>query len=172
MAGLTMFEDETGSAAFPIALEAALLDDLRSTSDPCALVSPMHIETLIPNGGTIMTQFTPDPRDFLTDLFKEAVAVADPMRVVAAHLPVRPAGRLVVIGAGKASARMAEAVETHYGRCDGLVVTRYGYQRPTKGMEIVQASHPVPDASGEVATKRMLNLVSGLSADDTSGHFK
>ncbi len=107
-----------------------------------------------------------DPRRFLTQLFDHAVAVADPMRVVAAHLPPLPKGRLVVIGAGKASARMAEAVEAHYGPCEGLVITRYGYGRPCKGIEIVEAAHPVPDAAGEAATRRMLGLVSGLGPDD------
>jgi hydroxypyruvate reductase len=113
-----------------------------------------------------MTKFTIDPRRFLESLFNEAVAVADPMRVVAAHLPARPAGRLVIIGAGKASARMAEAVEAHYGPCDGLVITRYGYARPTQGIEIVQASHPVPDAAGVAATGRLIDRVTGLSPDD------
>ena len=108
-----------------------------------------------------------DPRQFLTDLFKIAVKTADPMQVVAAHLPDRPKGRLLVIGAGKASARMAEAVEAVYGPCEGLVVTRYGYARPCKGIEIVQAAHPVPDAAGETATRRILDLVSGLGHDDT-----
>ncbi|MBB5720817.1 hydroxypyruvate reductase [Loktanella ponticola] len=113
-----------------------------------------------------MTAFNASPREFLSDLFKEAVAVADPMRVVAAHLPGRPKGRLMIIGAGKASARMAEAAEAHYGPSEGLVITRYGYERPTQGIEIAQASHPVPDVAGEVATKRLLDLVSGLGADD------
>ena len=113
-----------------------------------------------------MTKFTIDPRRFLESLFNEAVAVADPMRVVAPHLPARPAGRLVIIGAGKASARMAEAVEAHYGPCDGLVITRYGYARPTQGIEIVQASHPVPNAAGVAATGRLIDLVTGLSSDD------
>jgi len=107
-----------------------------------------------------------DPRGFLTALFERAVAVADPMRVIPQHLPPRSTGRLLVIGAGKASARMAEAVEAHYGPCDGLVITRYGYARPCKGIEIVEAAHPVPDAVGEAATRRMLALVSGLGPDD------
>ncbi|MHA6326119.1 glycerate kinase type-2 family protein [Roseivivax sp. CAU 1753] len=107
-----------------------------------------------------------EPRRFLTDLFLRAVEVADPMRVVPAQLPPRPDGRLVVIGAGKASARMAEAVEAHYGPCDGLVITRYGYARPCQGIEIVEAAHPVPDAAGEMATRRMLDLVSALGPDD------
>ncbi|SMX39476.1 glycerate kinase type-2 family protein [Octadecabacter ascidiaceicola] len=113
-----------------------------------------------------MSIFASDPRGLLTKLFGEAVSAADPMRIVAAHLPERPKGRLLIIGAGKASARMAEAVEEHYGPCEGLVVTRYGYERPTQGIEIVQASHPVPDAAGEAATRRMFDLVSGLGPDD------
>ncbi len=113
-----------------------------------------------------MTDIKSDPKEFLTTLFTEAVAVADPMRVVEAHLPERPKGRFIVIGAGKASARMAEAVEAHYGPCEGLVITRYGYDRPTQGIEIAQAAHPVPDAEGEAATVRLLNMVSNLNADD------
>ena len=113
-----------------------------------------------------MSNFSIDPRGFLTELFEQAVAAADPMRVVAAHLPERPKGRLVIIGAGKASARMAEAVEAHYGPCEGLVITRYGYERPTQGVEIVQAAHPIPDAAGEEATLRLLNYVSALNPDD------
>jgi hydroxypyruvate reductase len=107
-----------------------------------------------------------NPRSFLTDLFQVAVRTADPMHVVPMHLPEKPKGRLVVIGAGKASARMAEAVEVHYGPCEGLVITRYSYARPCKGIEIVEAAHPVPDAAGEATTRRMLELVSGLGPDD------
>ena len=70
-----------------------------------------------------------DPATLLRRLFDRAVEVADPMRSLAAALPERPAGRLLVIGAGKASARMAEAVEAAWGPCDGLVITRYGYSR-------------------------------------------
>jgi len=104
---------------------------------------------------------------FLRSLFDRAVEVADPMRSLAAALPPKPAGRLVVIGAGKASARMAEAVEAEYGPCEGLVITRYGYARPCKGIEIVQAAHPVPDAAGQKATARMLSLLKSLGPDDT-----
>ena len=108
----------------------------------------------------------PDPRRLLRSLFDAAVAVADPMRCVPAALPPRPAGRVVVIGAGKASARMAEAVEAAWGPCEGLVLTRYGYARPTRGIEIVEAAHPVPDARGLAATARMLDLLAGLGEDD------
>ena len=81
----------------------------------------------------------PDPEAFLRGLFDLAVKVADPMRSLAAYLPPRPTGRVVVVGAGKASARMAEAVEAAWGRCEGLVITRYGYARPCMGIEIVEA---------------------------------
>ncbi|QFU08142.1 Putative hydroxypyruvate reductase [Rhodobacteraceae bacterium THAF1] len=111
--------------------------------------------------------FRTDPGGFLSALFNRAVAVADPMRVVAAHLPKRPKGRLIVIGAGKASARMAEAVEATLGPCDGLVITRYGYARPCQGIEIVEAAHPVPNMAGVQATHRLLQLVDGLGPDDT-----
>ena len=107
-----------------------------------------------------------DPLPLLRAMFERAVAVADPMQSLAAHLPPRPEGRLVVIGAGKASARMAEAVEAAYGPCEGLVITRYGYGRPCAGIEIVEAAHPVPDTSGMQATARMLDLVAGLGEAD------
>ena len=113
-----------------------------------------------------MTQDLTDPRAFLTALFQRAVAVADPLRVVPAHLPPQPAGRFVVIGAGKASARMAEAVEAALGPCEGLVITRYGYGRPTQGIRIVEAAHPVPDATGVAATADLLSLVSHLGPED------
>ncbi len=106
------------------------------------------------------------PESFLRALFDCAVRVADPMRSLAQHLPPRPPGRVVVVGAGKASARMAEAVEAVWGPCQGLVITRYGYGRPCVGIEIVEASHPVPDQAGQTATARMLDLVADLGADD------
>ncbi|MDM8164731.1 glycerate kinase [Roseovarius sp.] len=108
-----------------------------------------------------------DPLPFLRRLFDRAVEVADPMQSLAACLPPKPEGRLVVVGAGKASARMAEAVEAVYGPCEGLVITRYGYARPCQGIEIVEAAHPVPDESGTRATRRMLDLLDGLGEGDT-----
>jgi glycerate 2-kinase len=106
------------------------------------------------------------PPELLRSLFDRAVEVADPMRSLGPHLPPRPDKRVVVVGAGKASARMAEAVEALWGPCEGLVITRYGYARPCKGIEIVEAAHPVPDQSGQAATARMLKLVEGLGKDD------
>ncbi len=102
----------------------------------------------------------------LRGLFDIAVAAADPMRCVPAALPLRPEGRVVIVGAGKASARMAEAVESAWGPCEGLVITRYGYGRPCAGIEIVEAAHPVPDAAGAAATARMLDLLHGLGEGD------
>lgn len=107
-----------------------------------------------------------DPAAFLRSLFDRAVEVADPMRSLAQHLPEKPAGRVVVVGAGKASARMAEAVESIWGPCEGLVITRYGYARPCRGIRIVEAAHPVPDAAGLAATAEMLDLLRGLGPDD------
>ncbi|MBL4930026.1 glycerate kinase type-2 family protein [Fuscibacter oryzae] len=107
-----------------------------------------------------------NPARFLRSLFDRAVEVADPMQSLARFLPPKPAGRVVVIGAGKASARMAEAVEAAWGPCEGLVITRYGYGRPCRGIEIVEAAHPVPDQAGVDATARMLALVSGLQERD------
>ncbi|SHL47626.1 hydroxypyruvate reductase [Roseovarius litoreus] len=107
-----------------------------------------------------------DPIPFLRRLFDRAVEVADPMQSLAQALPERPEGRLVVIGAGKASARMAEAVEAAYGPCEGLVITRYGYARRCEGIEIVEAAHPVPDTAGLQATARMLELMRGLGEGD------
>ncbi|RZL89212.1 MAG: glycerate kinase [Variovorax sp.] len=108
-----------------------------------------------------------DPRSVLRAMFDAAIAVAQPALCVPRHLPAPPKGRLVVIGAGKASAAMARAVEDHWrGPLTGLVVTRYGYAVPCQRIEIVEAAHPVPDAAGEAAATRMLELVRGLTSDD------
>jgi hydroxypyruvate reductase len=107
------------------------------------------------------------PRRLLRAMFDAAVAAAQPALCVPPHLPAAPRGRLVVIGAGKASAAMARAVETHRdGPLSGLVVTRYGYAVPCERIEIVEAAHPVPDAAGERAARRLLRAVEGLDADD------
>ena len=108
-----------------------------------------------------------DPDAFLRALFAAAVARADPMVCVPAHLPPKPAGHVVVLGAGKASASMAEAVEAVWGPCEGYVITRYGYSRPCQGIKIVEASHPVPDLAGLDATRHLLGVANGLGADDT-----
>jgi len=106
-------------------------------------------------------------RQLLMSMFRAAVAAADPMRIVPPHLPARPRGRTLVIGAGKASAQMARAVELSWKEpVEGLVVTRYGHKVPTDRVEIVEAAHPVPDQAGLDAAARMLRLVQGLSPDD------
>jgi hydroxypyruvate reductase len=108
-----------------------------------------------------------DPNRLLREMFDAAVAAAQPALCVPRHLPSAPKGRLVVIGAGKASAAMARAVEDRWqGPLSGLVVTRYGYAVPCERIEIVEAAHPVPDAAGEAAAKRILEFVKGLTADD------
>ncbi|MCE1239051.1 MAG: glycerate kinase [Azonexaceae bacterium] len=108
-----------------------------------------------------------NPRRLLRQLFDAALAAADPARCVPPALaglePPGPGGRLIVIGAGKASAAMARAVERHWpGPLTGLVVTRYGHGVPCERIEIVEAAHPVPDAAGEAAAGRMLGLLHGL----------
>ena len=109
----------------------------------------------------------PAPRVLLRRMFDAAIAAAQPALVIPPHLPRPPAGRLVVIGAGKASAAMARAVEDHWpGELSGLVVTRYGYAQPCRRIEIVEAAHPVPDAAGERAARRLLERVGGLGPDD------
>ncbi len=108
-----------------------------------------------------------DPRTFLLRLFHAAVDAASAAICVPPNLPPQPPGRTVVVGAGKAAAAMAKAVEDHWqGPLSGLVITRYGHGVPTRGIEIVEAGHPVPDDAGLAAAERMLALVQGLTKDD------
>ncbi|MER9128950.1 glycerate kinase [Mesorhizobium sp. M0768] len=108
-----------------------------------------------------------DPKSFLISIFNAAVAAADPQRTIKDHLPARPKGRTIVIGAGKGSAQMAAAFEKVWdGPIEGLVVTRYGYGAACRRIEIIEAAHPVPDAAGLEASGRLLEKVQGLSADD------
>ncbi|MBB3919342.1 glycerate kinase type-2 family protein [Rhizobium fabae] len=107
------------------------------------------------------------PRDFLKGLFDAAVRAADPLTGIKAHLPDKPKGRTVVIGAGKGAAQMARALESIWdGKLEGLVVTRYGYGCETRAIEIVEAAHPVPDAAGLVAARRLMETVGELTEDD------
>ncbi len=102
-------------------------------------------------------------------MLKAAIDAASPSLCIPPYLPAPPPGRTIVIGAGKAAASMAAAVEAHWPEAsplEGLVVTRYGHGTPTKRIEVVEASHPVPDAAGEAAARRMLDLVKGHTADD------
>lgn len=108
-----------------------------------------------------------EPRTFLADLFRAAVAAADPVKALSGNLPERPKGRTVVIGAGKGAAQLAAAFEDLWeGAAEGVVVTRYGYACPTRSIEVLEAAHPVPDAAGLMAGRRLLDAVSGLTEDD------
>lgn len=108
-----------------------------------------------------------DPKTFLTAIFNAAVAAADPQRTIRDHLPARPKGRTIVVGAGKGSAQMAAAFEKVWdGPIEGLVVTRYGYAAACQRIEIIEAAHPVPDVAGLEASRRLLEKVRGLTADD------
>ncbi len=106
-------------------------------------------------------------KSLLRSLFEAAVSAADPARVLARHLPPPPKGRTLVIGAGKAAASMARAVEAAWpAELSGLVVTRYGHRLPTRKIEVIEASHPVPDAAGLAGSSRILASLKALSADD------
>lgn len=108
-----------------------------------------------------------DPKPFLASIFEAAVAAADPERTIRDHLPERPKGRTIVIGAGKGAAQMAAAFEKVWGGpVEGLVVTRYGYGAATERIEVIEAAHPVPDDAGLEAGQRLLRLVEGLNEDD------
>jgi glycerate 2-kinase len=106
-------------------------------------------------------------KEFLRQMFDAAIASAQPAVCIPPHLPKVPRGRLIVVGAGKASAAMARVVEDHWqGPLWGLVVTRYGYAVPCRHIEIVEAAHPVPDSAGMRAAQRILELVRNLREDD------
>src|ERR671927_481991 len=95
-----------------------------------------------------------DPKTFLTSLFAAAVAAADPYEAIRANLPVRPKGRTIVIGAGKASGEMARAFETLWdGPLEGVVVTRHGSGSPCRRIEVIEAAHPVPDETSLQASR-------------------
>jgi hydroxypyruvate reductase len=100
-------------------------------------------------------------------MFDAAIAAVAAERVVPPALPEPPAGRTIVIGAGKAAAAMAAAVERHWPTpLDGLVVTPYGHAVPCTRVTCLEAAHPLPDEAGAEAARRLLGLVAGLTADD------
>ncbi|WP_288949205.1 glycerate kinase [uncultured Paracoccus sp.] len=108
-----------------------------------------------------------EDREFLTGLFDAAVAAADPETALAAHLPDRPRGRTVVVGAGKGAAQLAAAFERRWDApVEGVVVTRYGYGCDTRNIRVIEAAHPVPDQAGLAATGALFEAVRGLSKDD------
>ncbi len=110
------------------------------------------------------------PEKFLRQLFAAAIAAANPEHCLSAFIPDPPKGRTIVIGAGKAAASMALCVEKHWrgplADLHGLVITRYDHGAPCKHIEVVEAAHPVPDEAGLNATRRIMQMVAGLSADD------
>ena len=110
-----------------------------------------------------------NPRELLLGSFRAAVDVADPARILPPHLPAPPRGRTLVVGGGKAAASMAAAVEAHWpadAPLSGLVVTRYQHGLPTRRIDVVEASHPLPDGRGEEAALRMLEMAGQLGPDD------
>jgi glycerate 2-kinase len=108
-----------------------------------------------------------DPKAFLEALFHAAVAAADPAKVLAANLPEKPKGRTVVIGAGKGAAQMAQVFERLWdGPLSGAVVTRYGYGARCERIDVLEASHPLPDENGLKASHRLMQEVSRLTGDD------
>ncbi len=109
------------------------------------------------------------PRALLLGSFRAAIAAADPAQVLPPHLPPPPRGRTLVVGGGKAAASMAAAVEAHWpadAPLSGLVVTRYQHGLPTRRVEVVEASHPLPDGRGQAAALRMLEMARELGPDD------
>ncbi|GIX27503.1 MAG: hydroxypyruvate reductase [Burkholderiales bacterium] len=116
-----------------------------------------------------MAKRTTEPRTLLIESFRAAVAAADPLRIVPRHLPPPPKGRTLVVGAGKAAASMAKAVEDHWpaeAPLSGLVITRYQHGLPTRRIRVVEAGHPVPDESGEAAAREILEEVKRVGPDD------
>lgn len=108
-----------------------------------------------------------EPKQFLLGLFHAALAAADPKARLAPYFPPAPKGRLIVIGAGKAAAAMAQAVESFYGeRASGMVVTRDGYSLPTRDIEVLEAAHPVPDHRSAAAAERILAIAKQARVDD------
>ena len=114
-----------------------------------------------------------DPRALLVDSFSAAVAAADPLRVLAAHLPshadIARFGKTLVVGAGKAAASMACAVEAYWpasAPLEGLVITRYAHGMPCQRVRVVEAGHPVPDEAGELAAAEILSRAQGLGPQD------
>lgn len=109
----------------------------------------------------------PDDREFLSDLFFAAVKAADPLEALRPHVPEKPKGRTIVIGAGKGAAQMAAAFEELWGEpVEGVIVTRYGYACDTQHIRVMESSHPVPDAAGLKASEALFAAVKGLTVDD------
>jgi hydroxypyruvate reductase len=109
------------------------------------------------------------PRELLLGSFHAALSAADPLKIVGLHLPKPPKGKTLVVGAGKAAASMALAVEQHWpadAPLDGLVITRYQHGLLTNRLKVIEAGHPVPDEAGEKAAQEILRRVKALTAND------
>src|SRR4051812_31763186 len=113
------------------------------------------------------------PRDLLEELFRTAIAAVHPASCLVPHLPSPPEGRLILLAAGKAAGSMTEVAEKHYlsagfppERLDGLAVTRHGYARPTRRVQVVEAGHPIPDAAGLAGAEQTLRLAASARPTD------
>src|SRR6185369_6104045 len=107
-------------------------------------------------------RLTIDHKALLRRMFDAAIGAVDPLKILPGRLPAPPKGRTIVLGAGKAAAAMAKAVEDHWdGPLEGLVLTRYGHGLPTKRIEVVEGAHPVPDEAGQQAARRILQKAQG-----------
>jgi hydroxypyruvate reductase len=116
-----------------------------------------------------LDEFNSDPISFLKESFHQAVKAADPIEIVPLHLPKLPKGKILVVGAGKAAASMAFAVEKEWGnktQLEGLVITRYEHGLPLKKIRCIEAGHPVPDVAGETAAREIFQAVGKLTKDD------
>ena len=110
-----------------------------------------------------------DPRDFLLNCFNIAIESANPIKSLRNFLPSPPKGRVLVVGAGKAAASMAKAVEIEWAsgvNLSGIVITRYAHGLPLKSIKCIEAGHPVPDNAGEDAAREIYESVSALGEDD------
>ena len=116
-----------------------------------------------------LDEFNSDPIFFLKESFHQAVKAADPTEIVTSYLPNPPKGKILVVGAGKAAASMASAVEKEWGdktKLEGLVITRYAHGLPLKKIRCIEAGHPVPDLAGEEAAQQIYQSVEKLTAND------
>lgn len=110
-----------------------------------------------------------NPRELLLNSFKVALEAVDPLKLVPAHLPSPPKRNTLVVGAGKAAAAMAQAVETHWpvdANLEGIAITRYGHSLPTQRITVIEAGHPIPDQNGEMATRAIMESARMLGPDD------
>src|SRR5207302_5643477 len=168
MAGPTRFSIRTtrttGAIWSTCAGAASTPTCLRRTSSACSArpIPSSSISAPPPRSVNL-----PELRALLEESFRAAVAAADPLKILAAHLPPPPRGRTFVAAAGKAAAAMAAAVERHWqGELSGIAITRYGHGVPTSRIRVVEAGHPVPDEAGERAAAEILAAVRALGEED------